>query len=366
MRLLHIPGETIDHMGIWLPSQKVFLCGDNIYQSFPNLYALRGTRSRDTMVWVRSLDKMRKLKPKILVPSHTFPVLGEQKISKLLTDYRDAIQFLHDQTVRYINRGVHPDDIVPLVNLPAQLKTNPYLEETYGTVRWSVKGIYSSYLGWFSGSVADIENMSTKEKAQRMIQLAGGVGSLASAAQQALDKGDYNWALELASHIFRLNPEHAHARQIRLESIKALAAQQTSVIGRNYFLTTALEDHNLVENKVPQVLKAESVYKMPLMRIFRSMALKLKAEEVEGQHKLVVFNFTDVEKVFSLVLRNSILDIQEDWAPENYDIMVTMESVTWRKLIMGEISPLTAYLKGEVVIEGGVLAFRQFMNYIEN
>ena len=100
VKLVHIPGETDDQIGVYIPSMDAFLCADDIYKAFPNLYAIRGTPHRDLMQWVYSIDKIRRLKPEYLVPSHTRHVVGKEKIYTLLTEYRDAIQMVHDQTVR--------------------------------------------------------------------------------------------------------------------------------------------------------------------------------------------------------------------------------------------------------------------------
>ena len=43
---------------------------------------------RDTLDWVKAVDLMRKLRPKILVPQHTRPIEGQDKISEILTAYR--------------------------------------------------------------------------------------------------------------------------------------------------------------------------------------------------------------------------------------------------------------------------------------
>ena len=43
---------------------------------------------RDTLDWVKAVDLMRKLKPKILVPQHTRPIEGQDEISEILTAYR--------------------------------------------------------------------------------------------------------------------------------------------------------------------------------------------------------------------------------------------------------------------------------------
>ena len=41
----------------------------------------------------------------MMIPHHTKPICGEDSVLETLTCYRDAIQFTHDQTVRYMNKG---------------------------------------------------------------------------------------------------------------------------------------------------------------------------------------------------------------------------------------------------------------------
>jgi alkyl sulfatase BDS1-like metallo-beta-lactamase superfamily hydrolase len=136
--LYHAPGETDDQIVIYMPKEKVLFAADNIYKAFPNIYAIRGTTVRDPVQWVSSLDLMRNLRAEYLVPSHTKPVSGEDNIYDLITNYRDAIQFVHDQTVRFINKGLTSDEIIGnnLIQLPKHLQEHPYLQEFYGTVQW--------------------------------------------------------------------------------------------------------------------------------------------------------------------------------------------------------------------------------------
>ena len=49
---------------------------------------------------------MRSLQPLVMVPQHTRPIAGEKIIMDTLTAYRDAIQFVRDQTIRYMNKGL--------------------------------------------------------------------------------------------------------------------------------------------------------------------------------------------------------------------------------------------------------------------
>lgn len=134
LKLIHAPGETNDQLFVWIADRKILLPGDNIYKAFPNLYTIRGTSYRDVKMWSSSLDKMRFLNPEILIPSHTQPIKGAEKIQGILRDYRDAIQFVHDQTIRNINKGLTPDELAEKVILPEHLSTSPFLQEFYGRV----------------------------------------------------------------------------------------------------------------------------------------------------------------------------------------------------------------------------------------
>jgi alkyl sulfatase BDS1-like metallo-beta-lactamase superfamily hydrolase len=128
LRMLHAPGETDDQIVIHLPDMKVLCAADNIYKAFPNLYAIRGTPTRDAKQWANSLELMRCCRSQYLVPSHTQPLVGQQLISDTFDAYRDAVLFVHDQTVRMMNKGYFVDDIVSNVRLPPHLEDHPYLQ----------------------------------------------------------------------------------------------------------------------------------------------------------------------------------------------------------------------------------------------
>ena len=195
IELYHAPGETNDQIFIWLPDHNSLMPGDNIYKTFPNLYTIRGTTHRDVMGWVNSLDHMRSFNPEFLFPSHTKPLSGDQ-VMDALTIYRDAIQFVHDQTIRLMNEGYYPDQIVEMIDLPKEIKESPFLYEFYGTVRWSVKSIFSGYLGWFNGNPSDLDPLSRVEEATRFSNMVGGNENMFAALQQAIQAQDMQWALD--------------------------------------------------------------------------------------------------------------------------------------------------------------------------
>jgi len=132
MHFLWVPSECDDEIAVWFPDSKI-LCSAEVVQgeTFPNLHTIRGTRYRDPRQWYKSLDVLRKFNADYMVPSHGRPVIGKENVADVLTAYRDAIQFVYDRTLRYMNCGYIPDELVDKVKLPDHLANHPWLGEFY-------------------------------------------------------------------------------------------------------------------------------------------------------------------------------------------------------------------------------------------
>jgi alkyl sulfatase BDS1-like metallo-beta-lactamase superfamily hydrolase len=135
--------------------------------------------------------------------------------------------------------------------LPNNLATHPYLIEFYGTVAWSVKGVFTSYLGWFSGDPIDLQPLTLKNKSKRMMKLIG-EDKMLDAAKTAFKDKDYQWALELSTYILNCNPDNYDAREIKIDALTLLGSRQISACGRNYFLTAAFEEASEIKIRDPQ------------------------------------------------------------------------------------------------------------------
>ena len=205
LELLHTPGETNDGLSVWLPDTRVLLTGDLFLKAFPNMYAIRGAAPRPVMTWVGSLTNLIALGAEHVVPGHTRPVLGATNARDALTAYRDGIRSVYDQTIEGMKKGERPDELVAHVKLPPQLAGSPYLQEYYGTVEWSVRAIYSDHLGWFDGNATRLFPMPEVERAQKIVALAGGVQQTLSRGREALARGDFRWAAEVADCILAVD-----------------------------------------------------------------------------------------------------------------------------------------------------------------
>ena len=242
LELVAAPGETNDELFVWHPASRTLFAGDNFYRSFPNLYAIRGTPNRSVRLWADSLDKMIARDPAALVGGHTDPVLGEEQVREVLTDYRDAVEYIHDETVAGMNRGLTPDELAATVRLPDRLANKPYLRPFYGHPEWGVRSVFAGYLGWFDGNPTNLFRLPPKEEAERFAALAGGVENLRTAAQKALDGGDgtdAQWAAQLADRLLALDPEDAAAKRLKADALTELARRSVTATARNYYLTVA-------------------------------------------------------------------------------------------------------------------------------
>ena len=226
-KLIFAPGETEDQIVVWLPKEKALISADDFYWAFPNLYTIRGTTFRNLKQWYQSLDKMRDLKPEYLVPCHTRPIVGAEKIREILTNYRDAIQYVHDQSIRGINAGLTPDELAEQIKLPPHLAEAPYLQPFYGKVSWSVRSMFAGNLGWFDGDAATLQPLTRKEQARLMARVAGGEKELVRQASGLLEEKSYQAALELTSHLIQLNPENAEAKDIRIKALIGFGGKGT-------------------------------------------------------------------------------------------------------------------------------------------
>ena len=56
-----------------------------------------------------------------MIPSHGMPVHGNAEITKRVTRYRDAIQYVHDETVKGMNAGKDVWTLMNEIKLPPRL-----------------------------------------------------------------------------------------------------------------------------------------------------------------------------------------------------------------------------------------------------
>lgn len=240
MELTAAPGETDDQLFVWLEEDKVMISGDNYYGCWPNLYAIRGTQYRDIAQWIKTLEKILSYPAEALLPGHTAPLIGRDQILEVVGNFKNAIASVFDQTLDCLGRGLTLAETVESVRLPEELRDKEYLGEYYGTVEWSVKGIYNGYVGWFDGDAAHLMPCPRREFSAAVLELAGGPDKLLGKALSCLEKGESQLALELLE-LLGGEAQSGKIKEVKRRALLARAAQMTSANARHYYICSAKE-----------------------------------------------------------------------------------------------------------------------------
>ena len=368
LELIHAPGETNDQLFVWLPEKRVLLPGDNIYKAFPNLYTIRGTLYRDVLKWAYSLDNMRALKPEFLVPSHTVPVNGEEAVTRLLRDYRDAIQYVHDQTIRGINQGHGPDQLAREVVLPPHLKNHAWLQEHYGRVSWSVRNIFNGYLGWFGGDAATLTPLSPAERGRALVEAFGGLEPAIQLVENAVVNKRYQWAAELATEILAMK-NNKRVRALKAEAFRALGYASENPNDRHFYLTQAGELLGEIQVAQPE-LKSDSLAfakSLPIGEVLASLPVNLNAAKSLDRDTRVLFDFSDTNERYGVHVRRGVAELVAGEALsawEEPDIQVNTTTGVLVEVLMQARGVPGALASGDLKLAGGVWDVPAFASFL--
>jgi len=253
--LFSTPGETPDHLTVWIPAYKVAFMGDNYAgvgmpepMSFPNMYAIRGTKPRWALDWIKSIDTVLALKPEILLNGHGDAMTGNAEITRRLTRYRDAMQYVHDEVVKGMDDGKDVFTLMQEIKLLKQYN----LSEVFGKVSWSVRGIYDGYAGWFDANPSSMYPLPPSSVYPDLVKLAGGPEPIVRLALEKVADGKQVEALHLTDVVLTSDPKNAAALKVRIQALESLEKDCENVVEDGwltYGITKAKKDLSTNEAK---------------------------------------------------------------------------------------------------------------------
>ncbi|OCH76971.1 MBL fold metallo-hydrolase [Vibrio breoganii] len=371
LEIVNVPSETKDEVVVYLPEQKILHAAEVLQgENFPNLHTIRGTKFRDPSMWFKGIDIMRQFDTEVMINSHGRPVEGKEAVANVLTAYRDAIQYTHDQTIRYMNKGMTPDELVEVVKLPKHLAEHPWLGEHYGTVAHAVRQIYVGYNGFFEGDPWQLEPMAYEQRAKAFIEIMGGRDNIMNTANAAIEAENYTFAAEILSYPITVNKDDMEARKLKAKAYKAWAADQVNINWRNWALNAAAELEgtrdfsNMISFASVDVLTA-----LPSKQIFDMMTSTLIAENTLDVNMTLVYNFSDTNESFTIEIRQGIAQLHEV-ALENADVEINTTRATLNDVLMAGANAQQVMgqkmQSGEFAFANGdIQGFGQFMSYFD-
>lgn len=339
-------GDAQDEIDLWFPDYAHVHGSETIQgETFPNLYTLRGTAYRDVTAWCGGVDALLGYAKQAdsYSGSHLRSWRGNEFIVERITNYRDAIQYVYDQSVRHMNRGLTRDELVDAVKLPDHLLDDPWLQPYYGTVEHSVRNIYVGLLGWYQGDASELARPGFREVAARYVDALGGRQKLLDSARSAIATGDNGWAMELLTHVIRVDTDDLEARSLKAEAMRSWGFQQKNMYWRNLALGGAAELEGSIDYsrffsfQPPDLLKV-----LPPTHFIKGLSTRLDPDAAGDFGATVAFEFPDVATSCSLEIRRKVAVFTDGTAP-SADVTIVSLASSVRETI-GQGRPLRELL----------------------
>ncbi|MCF6265408.1 MAG: MBL fold metallo-hydrolase [Desulfuromusa sp.] len=372
LRMYHVPSEAPDEICVYLPKSNILLAAEvSQGPTLPNFHTLRGVKFRDPIKWMDSLDFLRTFHADNMVPAHGQPVYGAEKVEEVLRYTRDGLQFIHDQTIRYMNKGLTPDELVEVVKFPPYLANyKPYLREYYGSVSHAVREIYIGYLGWFEGDPVSLDPIGKVEKARRMVTLMGGRDQVLAEAKKVLKDGDAQWSAELATFLVRIDKQDTQARIVKADALRTLGYASINITKRNWYLTSAMELENKLDvvkimNKIRGVYASEDLIKnLPAGSWVRAWSPKLDPQKSGDAHMMMGFLFPDIGEGYGLEVRRAVAQFHPKF-PENPDVALIVNKKFLNQIILKKVSFTDGIKSGDIKVSGNPVDVQKFMGFFD-
>lgn len=309
--IFHAYGDAgTDEIDVWLPDLKHVHGSETVQgETFPNLYTLRGTSYRDVQLWMEGVNTLLGYakNANTYSGSHMRAWTGNDFIVERIRNYRDAIQYVHDQTIKLINLGYTRDELAEMVVLPEPFRSDPWLQEYYGTVAHSVRSIYDGYLGWWEGDPTQLARPSVKAVSEQYVRTMGGRDAVMKEARTSIDKRNYGWAAEIITHLVNVDPSDMAGRKLKAEALRKWAYLQTNIYWRAYGISASKElDGSLDRSRPWNFADPAIVAVLPTIPFLETMRVRLNAKRAEGASMAVQFEVTDTKEKAGFEVRNRI------------------------------------------------------------
>ncbi len=305
------PGtEAPAAMNIHFPRAQALCVADNVARSMHNILTPRGALVRDPRVWAAYLDQAIELfgtRSELLFSGHHWACWGQRQIVELLEQQRDLYTYLHDQTLRLLNKGHTGAEIAELIELPPSLAEEWHCREFYGSVSHNTKAIYQRYMGWFDGNPAHLWEHPPEEQARRYVEFMGGAEAVLEKAHESFKAGDYRWVAEVVNHVVFAEPENEAARALQARTLEQLGYGAENATWRNFFLMGAKELCEGIGGTPTAAAPPDIVANLTVSQLIDAMAIRLDGPRAWEHELRIDWVIADPDEEHALTVRNGVL-----------------------------------------------------------
>ncbi len=360
IKVFYTGGEAISEFGLYLPDFDMVLIADEFFYALANVHSIRGSKPRLPENYMKALDTVREIKPEWLLGSHIMPIEGREDIQRYVTTSHDAIQYLWDQGIRYINKGYTPGELQQRFReLPPYLDIAPYTRPMYGTPWIIAPELYTGWVSWFGGDATDLLPTEPVTKARRYVEMMGGRDKVLATAKQAFADGDGQFAAELTQLLVRIDNNDWDARHLKAASLRQRGYQEINTIARAWYLNGANELDGKVNPAGLMKLGMLSVQsQLAGGELLESWRYQVDADKAGDNRMVLGFQFTDSGDSYAVELRNSILEISPGPLPADM-AAVRLTAQQLRDVLAGKPAPAGA---GDTAALASLIAYLDVEN----
>ena len=348
--------EAPAEMHMFYPQFGVLNMAENACPLLHNFIPLRGAVARDPRIWAKYIgDAIAMYGPatEILIGQHHWPVWGRAAIVDYLEAQRDLYKHIHDQTLRYMNKGWRPAEIAEAIDLPPGLAERWSVRGYYGTVNHNVKAVYQRYLSWYDGNPCNLHPLPPAPAARKFVEYMGGAPAVIARARADFDRGEYRWVAQVMKEVVYAEPDNKEARELCADALEQMGYQAESATWRNAFLYGAQElRHGVFQIPARATMGADTLAGLATDVFFDLMAIRLDAARAVGQSMILNWHFTDRAEKLVLTLKHCTLTHRlGEWSDAASTSIVTTRAML-DSTVLRKTTPPDAIASGALRIEG--------------
>ncbi len=366
MRFQVTPGtEAPAEMNFGFPDWKVADLAENANVTQHNILTPRGAVIRDAKAWAQGLTEAIDFfaGADVLIASHGWPRFGAGEITTYLSRHRDAYAYLHDQTVRLMNKGLTGPEIAAKLTLPPALAKQWYDRPYYGSYSFNSRAVYQFYMGWYDGNPVHLAPLPPEDSGRRYVEAMGGAAKVIALAQAAFDKGEYAWAAELLDKVIFAGAGDASTKGLLARTYRQLAYQSENALWRNMYLTGADELANGVTAEDPTG-GAGLISQLPPADLFDVLAVRIDPAKAGDSTVSLGFVFPDKAQQHTITVANGVLVHRSGLRDGRQATLTVRYADLLAALFAGK--PLAARMaSGEATIEGDPAAFARLTGWLD-
>jgi linear primary-alkylsulfatase len=305
------PGsEAPAEMNFFLPERAALCVADNAVHAMHNILTPRGALVRDPRVWAHYLDEAVTLfgsETEVVFGGHHWPRWGRERVVEFLEKQRDLYAYLHDQTLRLLNKGFTGPEVAEELELPPSLASESHCREYYGSVSHNVKAIYQRYMGWFDGNPAHLWNHPPEQQARRYVDYMGGAEATLAKARESFEAGDLRWVVEVLNHVLFADPDNSAARDLQAQALERLAYGAENATWRNFFLMGAKELREGVAGTPTAPAPPDIVANLSVAQLLDAMAIRLDGPRAWDADLRLDWVVADPDEAHAITVANGVL-----------------------------------------------------------